>query len=322
MLTRVKRGWELPESSITPEQTFLNRRQILKLSGGVGIGLAASGLLGNVATADTRDLYPVANNALFTAGDGRVLASEETITSYNNFYEFGTSKRIQRAAQRLTTEPWPIEIAGLCENPQTLDFDALARLMPMEERIYRLRCVEAWSMVIPWSGFALRHLVDMARPTSDAKYLVMKTFFRPEEARNQSGGFGWPWPYTEGLTLDEARNELAFIATGVYGKPIANQNGAPLRLAVPWKYGFKSIKSIVRFEFTAERPRTFWEEANGSEYGFWANVNPDVPHRRWSQASEQDIHTRQRHATQIYNGYGEWVADLYKDINPMERLFT
>lgn len=322
MLTRVRKGWELSENHVTPESTFMNRRQILKTGGKLGLGIAATSMLGGMAHADTSDLYPAPRASMFEAGAGRELATEQTITNYNNFYEFGTSKYIQRAAQRLKTDPWPIEIGGLCRNPQTIDFEDLARRMPMEERIYRLRCVEAWSMVIPWSGFALRHLVDMAEPTSDAKYLVMKTFFRPNEARNQKGGFGWPWPYTEGLTLEEARNDLAFMATGVYGKPMANQNGAPLRLAVPWKYGFKSVKSIVSFEFTAERPLTFWEEANGGEYGFWANVNPEVPHRRWSQATEQDIHTRKRHDTQIYNGYGDWVSDLYAGIDPAERLFT
>ena len=327
MLTRIKKGWEIPESQVTSEAAYMNRREIMKRFGVGAIGGAAlaagTGLGIGAANADTSDLYPARVNGAFTAGDGRQLTSERTATTYNNFYEFGTSKRISRPAQRLTTDPWAIEISGHVRNPMTIDFEDLVRRMPVEERIYRLRCVEAWSMVVPWSGFALRHLVDMASPTSDARYLKMTTFNRPEEARNQgSGSFGFDWPYVEALTIEEARNDLSFMVTGLYGKVLPKQNGAPIRLAVPWKYGFKSIKSIVSFEFVSERPTTFWEAAGPAEYGFWANVNPEVPHRRWSQATERDIETNRRHDTMIYNGYGQWVADMYTNVPAAERPFT
>jgi sulfoxide reductase catalytic subunit YedY len=207
----------------------------------------------------------------------------------------------------------------MVEKRQTVDIDTLLKKMPLEERVYRMRCVEAWSMAVPWSGFAMKALVDFARPLSTAKYVHMETFHDKGMAPGHKQ-FWYPWPYVEGLTIDEATNELAFIATGLYGKPIPRQNGAPLRLAVPWKYGFKSIKSIVRFHFTDKRPKTFWETVQGAEYGFWANVNPMVNHPRWSQASERVLDTGRRVPTLIYNGYGEFVADLYKD-KPGEKLF-
>jgi sulfoxide reductase catalytic subunit YedY len=192
--------------------------------------------------------------------------------------------------------------------------------MPLEERVYRHRCVEAWSMAVPYSGFPMKALVDLARPLSSARYVKMATFHNPDIAGGQRAGW-YPWPYIEGLTLAEATHHLAFIATGLYGKPIPKQNGAPLRLAVPWKYGFKHIKAIVRFEFTDQRPVSFWEEIQGSEYGFWANVNPEVPHPRWSQATERVLGSDERVPTLLYNGYGEYVADLYKGMDASERLF-
>jgi sulfoxide reductase catalytic subunit YedY len=201
----------------------------------------------------------------------------------------------------------------------TVDAEELIRKLPIEERLYRFRCVEAWSMTVPWSGFPLKALIDFAQPTSNAKYLVMQTFSRPQEASGQKQ-FWYPWPYTEGLTMAEATSELAFIATGVYGKPLPKQNGAPLRLAVPWKYGFKSVKSVVRFTFTDKRPKTFWEGLAADEYGFWANVNPMVAHPRWSQATEEVVGTGRRIPTQLFNGYGEQVAGLYKDLGG-EKLF-
>jgi sulfoxide reductase catalytic subunit YedY len=190
----------------------------------------------------------------------------------------------------------------------------------LEERVYKLRCVEAWSMVVPWSGFPLKSIIKMAQPKSNAKYLVMKTFFDPDKAKSQRQDW-YPWPYTEIITIDEAMNDLAFIATGVYGKALPNQNGSPLRLVVPWKYGFKSIKSIVSFEFSAERPKTFWEEIQPKEYGFWANVNPKVKHPRWSQEQDKDIGSNRMYPTEIYNGYSKWVASLYKDMNKSDLLY-
>ncbi|MEP3304288.1 MAG: protein-methionine-sulfoxide reductase catalytic subunit MsrP, partial [Roseibium sp.] len=209
--------------------------------------------------------------------------------------------------------PWTVQIDGFVDNPQTIDIDTLLAKMPLEERLYRFRCVEAWSMAVPWSGFALAELVKLAGPTSDAKYLRFETFHNPEVAPGQKQGW-YPWPYVEGLSLAEATNDLAFMATGVYGKPLAKQFGAPLRLAVPWKYGFKSIKSIVRISFVKERPVGLWEAIQSKEYGFWANVNPGVPHPRWSQSSERVLGTSERRNTLMFNGYGEQVAELYKDM--------
>jgi sulfoxide reductase catalytic subunit YedY len=209
----------------------------------------------------------------------------------------------------------------MVEQPMEIGIDDLLAKMPLEERVYRHRCVEAWSMAVPYSGFPMKALVDFARPLSSAKYVQMTTFQDPDVAGGQRAAW-YPWPYVEGLTMAEARHELAFIATGLYGKPIVKQNGAPLRLAVPWKYGFKHVKAIVRFEFTDQRPKSFWEVIQGSEYGFWANVNPGVPHPRWSQASERVLGLNEQVPTLLYNGYAEFVADLYKDIDQnQESLF-
>jgi sulfoxide reductase catalytic subunit YedY len=206
----------------------------------------------------------------------------------------------------------------MVEKPVSIGIDDLLKQMPLEERVYRHRCVEAWSMIVPWSGFPLAKLVELAKPLSSAKYIKMQTFQDPEIAPGQKQHW-YPWPYVEGLTMAEATNELAFMVTGVYGKPVPRQMGAPLRLAVPWKYGFKHIKSIVRFTFTDKRPVSFWQEIQGAEYGFWANVNPKVNHPRWSQATERTL-SGPRVPTQLYNGYTEYVADMYKDIKG-ENLF-
>ena len=308
----IRPDWWLPESAATDESIYRNRRDILKALGigSVSAGLALSG--GLPAAADTSDLYPVDRNPNFAATlNGRPMTSYEIATTYNNYYEFGTSKKVSANAQKLTTEPWPIEIGGLVNNPMTLDFEDLVRKMPLEERVYRLRCVEAWSMVVPWSGFPLRELVKMADPTSDAKYVRLTSFLRPDEARQQYRS-RWPFPYVEGLELAEATNDLAFMVTGLYGEPLPKQNGAPMRLTVPWKYGFKHNKGITRIDFVAEKPTTFWMTAGPAEYGFFANVNPEVPHRRWSQATERDIGRRgQQMETQLYNGYAAQVASLY-----------
>jgi sulfoxide reductase catalytic subunit YedY len=253
----------------------------------------------------------VKRNEKFTLD--RDLTEEKYAVTYNNFYEFGSHKRIAEAAQSLVIRPWTVRIDGMVEKEMTVDIDTLLKQMPLEERLYRHRCVEAWSMAVPWSGFPFKALVDFARPQGGAKYIQMETL---ADKKTMPGlkQFWYPWPYLEGLTLAEASNDLAFIATGLYGKPIPKQNGAPLRLAVPWKYGFKSIKSIIRFTFTDKQPLSFWEKTQGREYGFWANVNPKVDHPRWSQASERVLGKSGRVPTLLYNGYAEQVAHLYKDL--------
>lgn len=317
-----RRGWELPEALATPEAVFLSRRALL--AGAAGIAALAAvpgrGLAQRVADLPdpTRDLYPVRRNEAFTLD--RPVTDEAINNAYNNFYEFGSSKTVARAAQALRVRPWTVKIDGMVETPMELGIDDLVRRMPLEERLYRHRCVEAWSMAIPWSGFPLAKLVALARPLSSATHVEMQTFLDSTVASGQRQTW-YPWPYTEGLTLAEATNDLAFLVTGAYGKPVSKQMGAPLRLAVPWKYGFKSIKSIVRFHFTDKRPRSFWEALQPAEYGFWANVNPKVPHPRWSQESEEDIGTKERRPTLLFNGYGEHVAHLYKGLEK-ERLWA
>lgn len=323
MLIRNPKGWVLPESKATSENVYLNRRKILQGMAGAGLiaSIGSSAALRSAFAATDGDpsagLYPVPRNDRYKVT--RELTPEKIATTYNNFYEFGSHKEIYNAAQALKIRPWTVKIDGMVEKEMEIGVDDLLAKMPLEERLYRHRCVEAWSMVVPWSGFPLKELVKLAAPTSKAKYLVMQTFEDSSVAPGQRQ-FWYPWPYTDGLTIEEATNDLSFIVTGLYGKPLPKQNGAPLRLAVPWKYGFKHVKSIVRFSFTDKRPETFWETLLKNEYGFWANVNPEVPHPRWSQAKERDIGTGEYVPTVIYNGYGEYVADLYKDMKG-ENLF-
>jgi sulfoxide reductase catalytic subunit YedY len=311
--------WQLPGRLATPEHLFFDRRSFLA-------GAAALSLLPHSALAQrvsdlpdpTQDLYPLKRNEKFTLD--RPITDEKINTNYNNFFEFGQSKTIAKAAQALKLRPWTVKIDGMVEKPQEIGIDDLIRKMPMEERLYRHRCVEAWSMAIAWGGFPLVKLVDLAQPLSSAKYLRMETFLDPATAPAQRQSW-YPWPYVEGLTMAEARHELAFLVTGAYGKPVSKQQGAPLRLAVPWKYGFKSIKSIVRFTFTDKRPKSYWEALQAAEYGFWANVNPQVPHPRWSQATEELIGLNERRPTLLFNGYAEYVGDLYKGLEH-ERLWA
>lgn len=323
MLIRTPRPWAVKDSRVTPESVYLNRRTLLQGLAAGTILAAAPGLAGTArAEADpSAGLYPVAVNPAY-AGMPRAdvaLTAEADATTYNNFYEFGSHKSISQAAQALPLRPWTVTLDGAVDQEQTIDIDDLLARMPLESRIYHHRCVEAWSMTVPYSGFPLKALVDMARPLSSARYVRMETFMDPTVASGQRSPW-YPWPYVEGLTIEEATNDLAFIATGLYDKPIPRQNGAPLRLAVPWKYGFKHVKSITRFTFTDKRPVGFWEELQGREYGFWANVNPDVPHPRWSQATERVLGTNDRVPTRPYNGYAEQVAHLYKNMTS-EKLF-
>lgn len=323
MLIKKRRGWEIPESRATPEAVFHDRRRLIK---GLAAGpmLLAGGSLGlGARRARAEDgglapeLYPAELNERYELD--RDITPEQQATTYNNFYEYGSHKQIWRAAQALRLQPWEVAVDGMVEEPMVIDAEELIRKMPLEERLYRFRCVEAWAMAVPFTGFPLAELVRFAQPLSGARYVEMQTFHDADMAPGQRQ-FWYPWPYIEGLTLDEATNELAFIATGLYGKPIPKQNGAPIRLVAPWKYGFKSVKSIVRFTFTDQRPETFWETVQGSEYGFWANVNPEVPHPRWSQAEEQLLGSGETVPTLLYNGYGEFVAHLYDGLDG-ERLF-
>jgi sulfoxide reductase catalytic subunit YedY len=309
-----RRGWELPEHQATPEKLFLDRRQFLAATGAAA-GALTPGLALAQRVSDLPDpsasRYPVKRNEKFVLD--RPITDEAINTTYNNYYEFGSAKTISRAAQALKLRPWTVKIDGMVEKPQEIGIDDLLARMPLEERLYRHRCVEAWSMAIPWSGFALAKLVELARPLGSATYLRMETFLDPSVASGQRATW-YPWPYVEGLTMAEATNELAFLVTGAYGKPVSKSQGAPLRLAVPWKYGFKSIKSITRFSFTDQRPKSFWQALQPAEYGFWANVNPEVSHPRWSQASEEVIGTGERRPTLLFNGYGDYVAGLYKGV--------
>lgn len=325
MLIKIPRGWELPEAMATDEAVFIDRRNLMK-------GLAAGSILAatstalpwrgaNAATGDedpSAHLYPLKRNEKFKLD--RDITPADVNAKYNNFYEFGSHKEIWQAAQKLPIRPWIVTIDGHVEKKIEIGVDDLLAKMPLEERLYRHRCVEAWSMSIPWGGFPLTALVAFAKPLAKAKYVVMETFMDPKIAPGQKQ-FWYPWPYVDGLTMAEATNDLAFIATGAYGKTMPKQHGSPLRLAVPWKYGFKSVKSIVRFHFTDERPKTFWEEIQATEYGFWANVNPEVSHPRWSQATERVLGTGDRVPTLLYNGYGDQVASLYAGLDKTEKLF-
>ena len=319
MFIKRRRGWEIPESMVTPESVFLNRRALMAAALGTGV-LSALGPA-RAAEDPSATLYPAKQNPAY-ADAGRAVTAADYSTTFNNYYEFGSSKRIAAAADKLPIRPWSIVIDGEVEKPFTLGIDDLLKQVTLEERIYRHRCVEAWAMVVPWTGFPMKRLVELAKPTAAAKFLRFETFSNPDVAQGQKPGFfsSYPWPYVEGITLAEATNDLPLMVTGAYGKPLPNSMGAPLRLHLPWKYGFKSIKGIVRVSFTKERPVSFWETLGPSEYGFWANVNPEVPHPRWSQATEQMLGTGETVPTVIFNGYGEQVAALYKGLGS-EKLF-
>jgi len=261
---------------------------------------------------DSPTLEPKEQTESLTDEMGNPLTLLYDIKNYTNFYEFSTYK--SSPGKKFKTEPWLVEIGGLVNNPMKLDLDQIGDLFEEEERIYRMRCVEAWSMVIPWNGFPLHKILDMVEPKPDAKYVRFETILDPEQMPGQKSSY-FPWPYIEGLRMDEAAHDLAFIATGIYGEPLLPQNGAPIRLVVPWKYGFKSIKSIVRIDFVAEMPVSLWMASGPNEYGFFANVNPSVNHPRWSQASERRIGTDDRVPTLLFNGYDEEVAHLYKGMD-------
>jgi len=300
-------------SEITPEHLYLSRRRFLK-----GIGaLAASTLVLGACGPGATPSPTAPSGAQPGAGkddSGDELTPEDAINSYNNYYEFSLGKEeVARLAQDFKASPWTVEVGGLVGKPRTFDLDDLQKFTP-EERIYRMRCVEAWSMVIPWLGFPLAAVLEAVEPTPEAKYVRFETLYDPDQMPGQKSG-AFNWPYVEGLRLDEAMHDLTILATGIYGKPLLPQTGAPIRLVVPWKYGFKSIKSIVKVDLVAEMPVSLWMAQSPNEYGFYANVNPDVSHPRWSQASERRIGEAGRRETLLFNGYEEEVAYLYEGMD-------
>ena len=298
-----RRGWEIPESRVTPESAMMNRRGLLAAAGALSIAGALPAL--------------AAPNPKYVPG--RDLTDEKYATTYNNYYEFNDSKSVSQQAQALKQRPWTIKLEGMLKDPRTIDIDDLMKMVAIEDRVYRHRCVEAWAMTVPWTGFPLSQLLKVAEPLGSAKYVVFETVADKKAMPGLNSPF-YPWPYQEGLAMDEAANDLAFMVTGMYGKPVPPQNGGPLRIALPWKYGFKSAKSIVKITFSDKKPMTFWEGIQSSEYGFWANVNPAVSHPRWSQARERLLGSNEMVPTQIYNGYGEFVAGLYEG-RKSEKLF-
>ncbi len=320
-----QRMWrDVASSEITPEDVYRSRRQFLTLAGAsIGAGLlAACGQSAASQPAATGGTAPAQPSALYGSGTkdeiGDAANSFEQISTYNNYYEFSTNKEaVHTLATGFKTDPWTISVDGLVTKPQTFAIEDLRKQFGEEERVYRLRCVEGWSMVIPWLGFPLAKLLAASEPKAEAKYVRFESVSRPEEMPGQNDIFAYSWPYVEALRLDEAMNELALMVTGMYGKPLPTQNGAPLRLALPWKYGFKSAKALVKITLTADQPKTFWTSANASEYGFYGNVNPDVPHPRWTQSSERRIGELSRRRTLKFNGYERSVAALYKDLDLM-----
>ena len=301
-------------SEITPKSLYLSRRDFIKAAG-LAAGSALLAACAPQVTATPSAPAPQANGQTDELGDP--VNTFEDITNYNNYYEFTTDKQgVAPLSQKFASSPWTVEVGGLVNNPKTYGIEDLLKKFTQEERIYRLRCVEAWSMVIPWTGFTLASLLKEVEPTSDAKFVRFETVYRPDEMPGQKSGF-YPWPYQEGLRLDEAMNDLTLLATGLYGEPMPNPNGAPIRLVVPWKYGFKSIKSIVKIELVAEQPSTFWNDLAPDEYGFYSNVNPARSHPRWSQTTERRIGEFSRRATLPFNGYGEQVAHLYDGMDLM-----
>ncbi|WP_342643301.1 protein-methionine-sulfoxide reductase catalytic subunit MsrP [Rhodoligotrophos ferricapiens] len=313
----IRRPHDIPYSEVTPKSLYLRRREFI--AGSLALGFMGAGTQSLTAA-------PLSAGKSTVSTDEK-LTPREDVTTYNNFYEFGTGKSDpSENSGQFKPLPWTIEVGGLVAKPKTFDYDELVKLAPLEERIYRLRCVEAWSMVIPWIGFPLKALLDRVEPAGSAKFVAFETVLRPDEMPGVGGFFKvLDWPYVEGLRLDEAMHPLTILAVGLYDETLPNQNGAPVRLVVPWKYGFKSIKSIVRITLVEDQPKTSWNQQNPSEYGFYSNVNPEVDHPRWSQATERRIGEGglfggSRRPTQMFNGYGEQVASLYAGMDLKENF--
>ena len=315
MLIRKRKLGEVPEREVIPESVYLGRRRLLQAAAagfaGLASGLGAACSSRGAAPAEALRPLPAPRNPQYKV-EGREITPESITAGFNNYYEFTLEKRrVAQLAEQFQSRPWQIEVRGLVEKPLKFDVDDLLKRFPLEERVYRMRCVEAWSIVVPWTGFPLAKFVEWAKPTAKAKYLRMVSVLRPGQCPGQREQTWYPWPYFEGLRLDEATNEVAFLVVGSYGHVLPNQNGSPLRLATPWKYGYKSIKAITLFEFTDKQPPTFWNTLVPAEYDFLSNVNPAKPHPRWSQATEEEVATRKRIPTLPYNGYGGYVARLY-----------
>lgn len=346
--------WQGKERDVTPEQVYRHRRQFLKELGLGAIALSTAptilgcsddsrgaerdiersanppkGPLDTIPADAPRNGYPAKRNTQYAVPE-RPVSNRLDASSYNNFYEFrntGDLKKLWHLTEDYDPFPMTLEVSGLVEKPLKLDIADIIRSMELEERIYRLRCVEAWSITVPWTGFPLRKLIERCKPLSKATHVRFVTVYRPKEMPGIRESLNWgyyDWPYFEGLRMDEAMNDLAFVVTGMYGEPLPKQNGAPWRMALPWKYGYKGAKAFVKLEFLNRQPPTFWNKLEPREYGFLSNVNPNIPHPRWSQASEEVLGTGKKVPTQIFNGYGEWVAELYPDeprkpVRPMAR---
>ena len=323
-------GWALKESACTSQSAYTNRRKFVKSLGLGAIGLATlggctansqntiGGPLDKIPKNAPRDGYPAARNEIYQVPE-RDLTERLLASSYNNFYEFinqGNLKLVWPLVDDYKPFPWTLDVRGQVDQKQTWDLTELIKSMPLEERIYRFRCVEAWSMTVPWTGFPLASLIKKCNPNSSATHVQFTCVSRPDELPGQKKATWYPWPYFEALRMDEAMNELAFVAVGMYGEPLPKQNGSPLRLVLPWKYGYKGPKAITHIEFTRKQPDTFWNKLQPREYGFLSNVNPNIPHPRWSQASERLLLSEgveNRIRTQLFNGYDEWVGELYPD---------
>ncbi|MEZ6056514.1 MAG: protein-methionine-sulfoxide reductase catalytic subunit MsrP [Planctomycetaceae bacterium] len=328
---RIKNVWDIPESAHTAESVFTDRKlhrrellQTLAMSVGTMTGISAIPFLAGCSEPQPEEVlssttidplveaygshYPASRLEQFEYG--RAETERLAAASYTNFFEFTPTKAVYQYVAPFQPTPWKIEVTGLCAKPMTFDLDDLYQKFALEERAYRHRCVETWAMCVPWTGFALRHLLDLVEPTAQATHVEFKTFSRPAEAPNMSNT-SFPWPYTEGLTIAEAMNDLTLLSLGIFGAPLLKQHGAPVRLVVPWKYGFKGIKSITEIHLTNRQPATFWNTLNPAEYQFESNVDPAVRHPRWSQETEWMLGTKERFPTQKYNGYADHVANLY-----------
>lgn len=331
-------GWSIPERDVTPEGVYWNRRRFMRTAGGAlgalalgactgnggaggggtEVGSTPEGPLATIPDTPSADLYPARANPVVEAD--RPLTDRLVAATHNNFYEFLTDKAtVWENVGPFEARPWTLEVTGEVERPGTFDVADLEREIGLEERAYRLRCVEAWAMTVPWTGFPLHRLLERVQPLSAGRYVRFVSFDRPEQAVGQREQPWYPWPYYEALRMDEALNELTMVVTGIYGEPLPKQHGAPVRIVTPWKYGYKSPKSVVRIEVTREQPPTLWSDLEPSEYGFYSNVNPEVPHPRWSQATEELIGEDRRVPTRTFNGYGEWVGDMY-DPEIMSRI--